>query len=365
MAASADFEGFAQRLIRWQRQHGRHDLPWQTRPADPYRVWLSEVMLQQTQVATVIVYFNRFVARFPSLQALASADEQEVLALWSGLGYYQRARNLLACARSIMANHAGRFPDSAQQLMLLPGIGPSTAAAIAATVYQERSAILDGNVKRVLARMTRAQAAWGSPALERELWQEAQQRLPRAPHDMPVYTQAIMDLGAMVCRPKQPQCDQCPVASECAAARAGEVDRYPLPRLRRQVPKRLAYWAVCCNAHGVWLAQQPTSGIWPGLWLPWVIDPHALPSGWLKTISHLREIEEIKHSFTHYRLTISVAVLSWPGRGRPSGAPKGLQYFDWPAALCLPLPAPVSKLLLRLCPVGIKTDAEPSRNSRP
>ena len=365
MAASVDFEPFAQRLIRWQRQHGRHDLPWQTQPPDPYLVWLSEIMLQQTQVATVIDYFHRFLVRFPSLQALAHADEQEVLALWSGLGYYQRARNLLACARRVVRDHAGRFPHSAQLLATLPGIGPSTAAAIAATVYQERSAILDGNVKRVLARITCAEAPWGSAALDRQLGQEAQQRLPRLPQDMPAYTQAIMDLGAMVCRAKRPQCDQCPVALDCEARRRGLADRYPVPRAKRSVPVRQAYWAVCCDDRGVWLTQQPTTGIWPGLWLPWVIDPSALPHGWSKTISHLREIYEIKHSFTHYRLMISAAVLAWPGLRKPPGALPALQRFSWREALALPLPAPVSKLLLRLCPAGTGSDAATNRNTRP
>ncbi len=365
MAASADSEAFAQRLIRWQRQHGRHDLPWQTQPPDPYFVWLSEIMLQQTQVATVIDYFHRFVARFPSLQALASADEQEVLALWSGLGYYQRARNLLACARRVVADHAGRFPDRAELLAALPGIGPSTAAAIAATVYQERSAILDGNVKRVLARITCAQAPWGSTALDRLLWQEAQRRLPRSPQDMPVYTQAIMDLGAMACRARRPLCDQCPVASDCEAHRKGVVDRYPVPRAKRLVPTRQAYWAVCCDDRGVWLMQQPSSGIWPGLWLPWGIDPSALPRSWAKTASQLREIREIKHSFSHYRLAISVAVLAWPGSRRPPGAPTTLRRFSWQQALALPLPAPVSKLLLTLCPAGTESGVALNRNNRP
>ncbi|MBU3725115.1 MAG: A/G-specific adenine glycosylase [Burkholderiaceae bacterium] len=364
MAASAEFEAFAQRLIRWQRESGRHNLPWQTRPADPYRVWLSEIMLQQTQVTTVIDYFHRFVARFPSLESLAQADEQEVLALWSGLGYYQRARNLLACARRIVQDHAGQFPNSAQQLAMLPGIGPSTAAAIAATVYQERAAILDGNVKRVLARVTRAEHAWGSVALERALWQEAGRRLPQSPKDMPAYTQAIMDLGALVCRAKQPQCERCPVVSDCRAAREGVVDRYPVARAKRSVPTRVAYWAVCCDQHGVWLMQQPTSGIWPGLWLPWVIDPEDLPSGWPEMSARIQAIHAIKHSFTHYRLTISAAVLPWSELPRPSGAPEALQRFSWPAALALPLPAPVSKLLLKLCPAETKSGAAQSRNTQ-
>jgi A/G-specific adenine glycosylase len=190
---------FAHALLKWQRQSGRHDLPWQTAPSDPYRVWVSEIMLQQTQVKTVIPYFHRFMARFPSVDALALASEHDVLALWSGLGYYRRARYLLKCAQAVMQMHGGVFPTTAETLKTLPGIGPSTAAAIASTVFNERVAILDGNVKRVLARLTCAGAPWGSPMLERELLQSATRLLPERSSDMPRYTQAIMDLGALVC----------------------------------------------------------------------------------------------------------------------------------------------------------------------
>ena len=365
MAVSANQDSFSQRLIRWQRAHGRHDLPWQTRPSDPYRVWLSEIMLQQTQVTTVIDYFHRFTQRFPSLASLAQADEQTVLALWSGLGYYQRARNLLACAREVMSQHGGRFPESAVALARLPGIGPSTAAAIASTVYGERAAILDGNVKRVLARITCAEAPWASLTLERALAQEAQRRLPDRTQDMPAYTQAIMDLGAMICRPRQPLCDRCPVQSDCRAHAHDAVDRYPVARIKKALPQRQAYWAICCDAQSVWLMQQPTSGIWPGLWLPWRIAPEALPRDWSVTVKNLQEIIEIRHSFTHYRLQISAAVIAWPGSRRPKGAPPELQPFSWPQALALPLPAPVTRLLSKLCPAGIKNGVAPSTNRRP
>jgi A/G-specific adenine glycosylase len=364
MAANAKQPVFAHQLMAWQHVHGRHDLPWQRRPVDPYRVWLSEIMLQQTQVTTVVAYFERFIARFPSLHALASASEQEVLSLWSGLGYYQRARNLLACAKTLTSQHAGRFPESAQQLALLPGIGPSTAAAIASTVFGERAAILDGNVKRVLARLTCASPPWGSPALERTLWAEAVTRLPKQSAQMPIYTQAIMDLGALICRPKNPQCARCPVALHCQAFQRGQVDRYPVPRVRPSLPLRKAYWALCFDAGGIWLAQQPSSGIWPSLWLPWTINPDALPRGWKTTVQSLQEVVEVRHSFTHYRLLISAAMLRLHLNRPPIGAPKGLQRFAWAEAMDLPLPAPAARLMSRLCPVATKTDGEPRKSSR-
>jgi A/G-specific adenine glycosylase len=364
MAVNAKPPAFADQLMAWQRVHGRHDLPWQVKPADPYRVWLSEIMLQQTQVTTVVAYFERFIDRFPSLLALASASEQEVLSLWSGLGYYQRARNLLACAKTLISQHAGRFPQSAQQLALLPGIGPSTAAAIASTVFGERAAILDGNVKRVFARLTCAAPSWGSPALERTLWAEAVKRLPKDPEEMPIYTQAIMDLGALICRPKNPQCERCPVALHCQAFQRSQVDRYPVARVRRSLPLRKTYWALCFDADGIWLAQQPSSGIWPSLWLPWAINPEALPRGWKSTVQGLQEVVEVRHSFTHYRLLISAAMVRLNRKGPPTGAPKGLQRFNWAEAMCLPLPAPVARLLSRLCPAAIKTDVEPRKSRR-
>ncbi|MFN4998155.1 MAG: A/G-specific adenine glycosylase [Betaproteobacteria bacterium] len=355
---------FAHQLMAWQRTHGRHDLPWQIKPVDPYRVWLSEIMLQQTQVTTVVGYFERFIARFPTLHALARASEQEVLSLWSGLGYYQRARNLLACAKTLTAQHDGRFPESAQQLALLPGIGPSTAAAIASTVFGERAAILDGNVKRVFARLTCAAPSWGSPALERTLWAEAVKRLPEQSDQMPIYTQAIMDLGALICRPKNPQCGRCPVAQHCQAFQRGQVDRYPVARVRRSLPLRKAYWAFCFDADGIWLTQQPSSGIWPSLWLPWAINPDALPRGWKSTVQGLQEVVEVRHSFTHYRLLISAAMVRLNRNTPPLGAPKGLQRFVWAEAMRLPLPAPVARLLSRLCPAAITTDGELRKSRR-
>lgn len=378
MSANANSQTFAQRLIDWQQDAGRHDLPWQSSPPDAYRVWLSEIMLQQTQVQTVIPYFHRFIQRFPNLEALANAGEQDVLALWSGLGYYQRGRNLLACAKEIQTRFGGRFPDKAETLATLPGIGPSTAAAIASVVYQERVAILDGNVKRVLARVTCADAPWGSPALERRLWQEAQSRLPQHTEQMPRYTQAIMDLGAMVCRAKNPACNLCPVRDDCRSYATQSVADFPKPKIKRVTPTRQAHWAVLCNSAGVWLMQQATQGIWPGLWVPWRLDLQAMPTDWERTAASLVRVIEIKHAFTHYKLDISAGVIVWPqgsatksslvnksGKGMseakqarhrtskeslPSGAPADLLFFSWTDAFALPLPAPVRTLLTKLVP---------------
>jgi A/G-specific adenine glycosylase len=359
MPVSVKESDFAQRLLAWHKTHGRHDLPWQQSPPDPYKVWVSEIMLQQTQVATVIAYFERFMQRFPSLQALAIASEQEVLALWSGLGYYQRAKNLHACAQQLMHEHGGQFPQTAQGLQALPGIGRSTAAAIAATVFQERVAILDGNVKRVLARVTRADAPWQSPALERLLWQEAAQRLPKTSKDMPAYTQAIMDLGALVCRAREPLCKACPVASLCLAQTHKEVGRYPLPKVKKTIPTRNAYWAVLLDDNGVWLEQRPDRGIWPGLWAPWHLDLAKMPGNWQQTASGLNEVIKISHSFTHYHLEIEAGVIQWQSAKAPQDAPQGLAFVCWKDVFALALPSPVRALLLRLCPFATKSDAEP------
>ncbi|MEY3981352.1 MAG: hypothetical protein RLZZ281_221 [Pseudomonadota bacterium] len=356
---------FAHALLKWQRQSGRHNLPWQTAPSDPYRVWVSEIMLQQTQVKTVIPYFHRFMTRFPSVDALALASEHDVLALWSGLGYYRRARYLLKCAQVVMQMHGGVFPTTAETLKTLPGIGPSTAAAIASTVFNERVAILDGNVKRVLARLTCASAPWGSPMLERELLQSATRLLPERSSDMPRYTQAIMDLGALVCTPRAPRCEACPVTALCAAFQRHQVNAFPVPRQKKTIPLRHAYWCVLVHPQYVWLVQQSTQGIWPGLWLPWALERDQLPPRWNQTAQRLERVETIQHAFSHYRLQIEAGIVRWPSATRvPPGAPQGLTRFTWSQALALPLPAPVSKLLSRLCPSETAIDGEPRRRSR-
>ncbi|HEX5675504.1 MAG TPA: A/G-specific adenine glycosylase, partial [Azonexus sp.] len=217
---------FAERLIAWQKIAGRHDLPWQ-QTRDPYRIWLSEIMLQQTQVGTVIPYFQRFLSRFPTVQALAEAPLESVIEHWAGLGYYARARNLHRCAREIVAVHAGKWPNSASQLSALPGIGRSTAAAIAAFAFGQRAAILDGNVKRVLCRQFAIEGFPGQSAVDRELWALAERLLPAA--DIESYTQGLMDLGATVCTRSRPRCEICPVSPDCQARLSGRQSALPTP----------------------------------------------------------------------------------------------------------------------------------------
>jgi A/G-specific adenine glycosylase len=264
---------FFERLVDWQRRAGRHGLPWQG-SRDPYRVWLSEIMLQQTQVSTVLDYFPRFLARFPNVVTLAAAQEDEVLSLWSGLGYYSRARNLHRCAQVVQSQWGGNFPDSAEQLQTLPGIGRSTAAAIAAFCHGERISILDGNVRRVLTRVLAFGDDLAQTAAEQRLWRVAQGLLPEAPtaDDMVAYTQGLMDLGATVCRRTRPDCEACPVAALCQARAQGQAQAYPVKTrrvLRRTEPWWLLWWRRSDGAY--WLQRRPGTGIWAGLYAPPVL----------------------------------------------------------------------------------------------
>jgi A/G-specific adenine glycosylase len=254
---------FARRLLAWHRRHGRHDLPWQG-GHDPYRVWLSEIMLQQTQVATVLGYFQRFVERFPDVRALARARSEDVMSAWAGLGYYARARNLHACARAIVEHHFGRFPTTAEALAALPGIGRSTAGAIAAFCFAERAAILDGNARRVLARHWAIDGDPASSSVAKRLWERAQRELPSA-RRMAMYTQAIMDLGATVCTRLQPDCPGCPVKASCLAHRLDRTAELPGARARRVRPVRSAHVLVALAAGAVLLQQRAPQGIWGGL----------------------------------------------------------------------------------------------------
>lgn len=274
---------FADRLIAWQRRAGRRGLPWQgTR--DPYRIWLSEIMLQQTQVSAVVPYYERFLARFPDVHALAAAHQDEVLRLWSGLGYYARARNLHAAAQLISAQG---FPRNAAAIEQLPGVGRSTAAAIAAFAYGERGAILDGNVKRVLARH------YGVEGDEPQ-WSLAARLLPGA--DIETYTQALMDLGATLCTRASPRCGECPVARTCYARRKDVVDRLPSPRKRKPLPLREATWHVVrCNGE-VLLERRPGDGLWGGLWT----FPETKPAFARRGVA----LPPFEHGFTHFRLRV-------------------------------------------------------------
>jgi A/G-specific adenine glycosylase len=335
--------GFAGRVVRWQRTHGRNTLPWQN-TRDPYRVWLSEIMLQQTQVAAVLGYYERFLCRFPDVRALAAASLDDVLALWSGLGYYSRARNLHGCAQQVVELHGGEFPRKADVLQTLPGIGPSTAAAIASFCFGERVAIFDGNVKRVLSRVLAYGDDLASSANERVLWDHARGLLParELQENMPRYTQGIMDLGATLCTPRNPSCLLCPVQDDCGAAREGRPEAYPVKtkKLKRSAE---SLWLLHAQADGgrVWLQKRPTPGVWAGLYcLPVFASREALDEV-LPKRAKVRETQPFVHVLTHKDLHLHPVEVALPsGWNGIEG-----QWFarsEWPA---LGLPAPVRKLL--------------------
>ncbi len=289
---------FAPLLLAWQRQHGRHDLPW-VGSQDPYRVWLSEIMLQQTQVATVRSYYLRFLERFPTVESLAAASLDEVLALWAGLGYYTRARNLHGCAQAVVVQ--GGWPRSAELLELLPGIGRSTARAIAAFCFGERLSILDGNVRRVLARLLAFEEDLASSAAQRRLWSLADALVPARSSDMPAYTQGLMDLGAGPCAPKNPRCGDCPVSRLCQALTQGRTQQLPLKTKKLKRSRRENWWLLLeREADGaVWLQQRPAKGVWGGLWSLPMFDSEA---DLLQTAqgAPLELLPRIEHALTHF-----------------------------------------------------------------
>ena len=301
---------FAARLIAWQKSQGRHDLPWQG-TGDAYRIWLSEIMLQQTQVATVIPYFRRFLADFPTVTALAQAPLNAVLERWAGLGYYARARHLHRCAQQVAAAYGGRFPETPAELAALPGIGRSTAAAIAVFAFGARAAILDGNVKRVLARCFGVEGFPGSVPVERRLWALAESLLPDA--DLEAYTQGLMDLGATVCRRSRPVCESCPVRPGCVAFRKGRQADLPTPRPRKALPERKTAMLLLIDEHTLLLERRPAAGIWGGLLsLPEADWDAAEQAADALATSHGRRIlarallPEVRHVFTHFRLNIRI-----------------------------------------------------------
>ena len=256
---------FAARVVRWQKQHGRHDLPWQ-KTRDAYRIWLSEIMLQQTQVATVIPYYRRFLKRFPDIGSLAAARQDDVLALWSGLGYYSRARNLHRAAQEMIARHASRLPCDMESLLALPGIGRSTAAAIAVFAFGSRQAILDGNVKRFFARRFGIGGYPGDAKVAAALWRETERQLPA--RNIESYTQGLMDLGATVCTRANPRCDACPVAADCVARSDDSIGKFPAPRPRKLLPQRRTQMLVLLHANEVLLEKRASTGLWGGAMEP-------------------------------------------------------------------------------------------------
>ncbi|MBN9365514.1 MAG: A/G-specific adenine glycosylase [Comamonadaceae bacterium] len=332
----------ATRVVRWQAAHGRHHLPWQ-QTRDPYRVWLSEIMLQQTQVSTVLDYYPRFLQRFPDVAALAAAPLDDVLALWSGLGYYSRARNLHRCAQQVVAVHGGVFPATAEVLATLPGIGRSTAGAIAAFCFSQRVPILDANVRRVLTRVLAFGEDLAAARNERLLWAHAQDLLPMDDLDdaMPRYTQGLMDLGAGWCLPRKPRCGLCPLDDVCAARRAGDPEKYPV-RTRKLRRSAQSWWLLLRrNAAGaIWLERRPMTGIWAGLYCPPVFDS-AAALAWAEGRPGVRHLPAFLHVLTHMDLHLH-PVLVLGGADTPPVQGGWYGSADWPA---LGLPAPVRKLL--------------------
>ena len=342
---------FAPRLLAWHGTHGRHDLPWQ-HPRTMYRVWLSEIMLQQTQVQTVIPYFENFLQRFPDLSDLAAAQADAVMNAWAGLGYYSRARNLHKAAQWCMHHHDGRLPEDYDALLALPGIGRSTAGAILSQACGARHAIVDGNVKRVLTRYFAITGDAGSTAVDRQLWQLAESLLPES--RMADYSQAIMDLGATVCTSRKPQCPTCPLAADCLALAQGNVLNYPGRKAAKSIPERETHVLLLRSRSGeILLEQRPDKGIWGGLYsLPEAGDAdhaRARATGLIAAKSPAPvALPAFAHTFSHFRLTIHP--LLWDGCTAKSQIRDNAP-MRWAAPdqlRQLGLPAPIQKLLKRL-----------------
>jgi A/G-specific adenine glycosylase len=342
--------GIAPRLLGWHAKSGRHDLPWQRdlqSKGSAYRVWVSEIMLQQTQVSTVIPYFERFMQRFPDVHALANAPADEVLHLWTGLGYYARARNLHSAAQLIRDRHHGEFPQSLDAAMELPGVGRSTAGAILAISAGARHSILDGNVKRVLARYYGVDGAPDEAATLARLWELADENTPA--NEVATYTQAIMDLGATLCMRSKPRCADCPIAMDCRARIEGRQNELPAAKRKRAARKRkTAVMLVARRASEVLLVQRPPSGIWGGLWcLPEFEHRDAAEAYAQNTLASatlaLAPLPDIEHSFTHFDLVITPVVASCRGESRVRDG--NALWYDLKQPARVGLPAPIKTLL--------------------
>jgi A/G-specific adenine glycosylase len=343
---------FSTAVIEWQRQHGRHALPWQN-TTDAYRIWLSEIMLQQTQVAAVLTYYARFLERFPTLEALAAAPSEDVMALWSGLGYYTRARNLHACAKRVVAEYGGVFPHDPALLAQLPGIGRSTAAAISAFSSGTRAAILDGNVKRVFARVFGIDQYPGIKPVEDALWRRADALLPESGIER--YTQGLMDLGATLCTRSRPDCARCPLQERCVAFATGRTADLPVRKPKKTNPEKRAAMLVIVDDGQVLLEQRADSGIWGGLLSLPEVDGHgafddAMPDA-SEAAARFGAVEEVQallplvHVFTHYKLHIHPHKVALSRRAE---AEAGYVWWNLADIENAPLPAPVKKLLSQL-----------------
>ncbi|MBM3351573.1 MAG: A/G-specific adenine glycosylase [Betaproteobacteria bacterium] len=340
---------FSYRLITWQKQYGRHALPWQN-TTDPYAIWVSEIMLQQTQVSSVIGYYQRFMARFPTIAALANTTEDEVLQHWSGLGYYSRARNLHHAAQTIMDNHDGQFPQKFETIQTLPGIGRSTAAAIVSFAFNQTQTILDGNVKRVLARHF-AIAGWPShPKIEKQLWALAETLLPQA--DIVAYTQGLMDLGATLCTRSKPQCPLCPLQSSCEAYQQNLVPTLPTPKPRKTIPEKHITMLIFMQGNEILLEKRPPSGVWGGLWSfpeTEATNNFATSSGekYGMQVAVTQALPSLIHTFTHFKLHIHPQPLHVT-KQMPQCHDSTRRWIHIDDAMGVAIPTPVRKILQSL-----------------
>ena len=344
-------DSISPQLLNWYEQHGRKSLPWH-QDVSAYRVWVSEIMLQQTQVVTVIEYYQRFMTQFPDVIALANADLDSVLHQWSGLGYYARARNLHKAAQMIRDDYGGRFPEKFEQVVGLPGIGRSTAGAVLAFSTGQRHTILDGNVKRVLCRYHEIEGWPGKRATELTLWELAEHHTPEK--RVAEYTQAIMDLGATCCTRSKPSCDVCPLRQECQAHLHGTTHLFPTPKPKKVLPVRKARFLLLINGQGeVMLQQRPPSGIWGGLWCLPELPEEALLSEWCESelgmqVTLLEEGELLRHTFSHFHLDITPCYLqAWPVLHRIM-EPSGIVWYNTQVPEQRGLAAPIQRLLSQI-----------------
>ena len=338
----------AQAIITWQKEHGRHDLPWQ-HTKDPYAVWVSEIMLQQTQVAAVVGYYGNFLKRFPDIQTLAQAEQEEVLQYWSGLGYYSRARNLHNAAQTIVDDFDGQFPENFDDIVSLPGIGRSTAAAISTFTLDNPQPILDGNVKRVFARYFHIEGWTGTPAIQKQLWVIAERENPQV--DAIAYTQGLMDLGATVCTRSKPKCDACPLQNQCKAYAVDKTHQLPTPKPKRTIPQKETTMLIIRMGNEVLLQKRPQSGIWAGLWsLPEIAMSKIASEAVLEQFSITAEPEEpfniVNHAFTHYKLAITPQPLTVTNSSKQAPNTIWMPIED---AIGAAIPTPVRNILLSLC----------------
>lgn len=349
---------FAKKIIHWSQQHGRHDLPWQIK-RNPYLVWVSEVMLQQTQVSTVIPYFQKFIRRFPNVKALAQGDIEDVLSLWSGLGYYSRARNLHHAANQVLEHFNGKIPSTQHELMQLKGIGRSTAGAILSLGFHLPFAILDGNVKRILCRTHEIEGWYGRSNVEKQLWTLSEQYVPR--QHVADYTQGIMDLGATVCTPKNPACTACPLKQNCASFKNKTTAHYPSPKPKKDKPQKTAKCIIFASPQQqLFLEKRPNQGIWGGLWsFPEYTGTYQTMTDWCLShyglkVKSIKRLAKIKHEFTHFTFLMSPVLCQL--EHVPSSS-KG-QWFSQAQAMQKGIPAPIKKIIQHFLPNSVKTHQE-------